>query len=137
MVNPRVFLDFNIEGQAVGRSVRPTPRSSRHSQLLQGHLRALRRCSPQDLREVRFLCPWPALQANTRWYSFRQLCTGAAGVSAAGDPLHYKSSLIHRVVANFMVAGGDIVSRNGKGSESIYGGLFDDEDLSREIDVEG
>jgi peptidyl-prolyl isomerase G (cyclophilin G) len=36
-----------------------------------------------------------------------------------------------------MVAGGDIVSRNGKGSESIYGGLFDDEDLSREIDVEG
>ncbi|KAI5481323.1 Peptidyl-prolyl cis-trans isomerase, cyclophilin-type [Pseudohyphozyma bogoriensis] len=69
--------------------------------------------------------------------NFRALCTGSAGVNTAGVPLYYKGSLLHRIIAGFMVQGGDFTLRNGKGGESIYGGTFEDEDLKREIDAEG
>ncbi|KAM0789907.1 hypothetical protein ACM66B_006748 [Microbotryomycetes sp. NB124-2] len=69
--------------------------------------------------------------------NFRQLCTGSAGVNSTGEPLWYKGSTFHRVIAGFMVQGGDFTLRNGKGGESIYGGTFADEDLKREIDSEG
>jgi cyclophilin family peptidyl-prolyl cis-trans isomerase len=36
-----------------------------------------------------------------------------------------------------MIQGGDFTLRNGKGGESIYGGVFDDEDLRRTIDEPG
>lgn len=70
-------------------------------------------------------------------HSFRALCTGSAGVNTTGQPLWYKGSPIHRIIAGFMVQGGDFTLRNGKGGESIYGGTFEDEDLKREIDAEG
>lgn len=69
--------------------------------------------------------------------NFRALCTGSAGVNTTGQPLWYKGSPLHRIIAGFMVQGGDFTTRNGKGGESIYGGTFDDENLSREIDAEG
>ncbi|KWU45252.1 hypothetical protein RHOSPDRAFT_16664, partial [Rhodotorula sp. JG-1b] len=69
--------------------------------------------------------------------NFRALCTGSAGVNSIGIPLWYKGSPLHRVIAGFMVQGGDFTDRNGKGGESIYGPSFDDENLSREIDSEG
>lgn len=69
--------------------------------------------------------------------NFRALCTGSVGVNAAGTPLYYKGTPLHRIIGGFMVQGGDFTLRNGKGGESIYGGVFDDEDLRRDIDEEG
>ncbi|KAG8929725.1 hypothetical protein FRC02_005156 [Tulasnella sp. 418] len=70
--------------------------------------------------------------------NFRSLATGEKGLSQlSGVPLHYKNSIIHRSIANFMVQGGDFTKRNGKGGESIYGAPFEDEDLSADLDAEG
>jgi peptidyl-prolyl isomerase G (cyclophilin G) len=65
------------------------------------------------------------------------LSTGSKGVNELGIPLFYKGCPIHRVIAGFMVQGGDYTLRNGKGGESIYGPTFEDEDLRREVDEEG
>ncbi|GAA5937200.1 hypothetical protein JCM10213_007163 [Rhodosporidiobolus nylandii] len=102
--NPRVFMDFQAEGQAVGRVI-------------------------YEL----FANEVPKTAEN-----FRALCTGAKGVSeTSGIPLWYKGSPMHRIIAGFMVQGGDFTLRNGKGGESIYGSTFEDESLKREIDSEG
>jgi len=70
--------------------------------------------------------------------NFRALCTGEKGLSPLSDrPLYYKSSIIHRSIANFMIQGGDFTKRNGTGGESIYGGPFTDEDLTHPLDSEG
>ncbi|KIJ66793.1 hypothetical protein HYDPIDRAFT_174152 [Hydnomerulius pinastri MD-312] len=70
--------------------------------------------------------------------NFRALCTGEKGLSVVSErPLYYKNSIIHRSIRDFMIQGGDFTKRNGTGGESIYGGVFPDEDLSRPIDSEG
>ncbi|KAK7454551.1 hypothetical protein VKT23_011304 [Stygiomarasmius scandens] len=68
--------------------------------------------------------------------NFRALCTGEKGRTASGIPLYYKNSIIHRSIKDFMIQGGDFTKRNGTGGESIYGGMFPDEDLSRPLDSE-
>ncbi|XP_061342169.1 peptidyl-prolyl cis-trans isomerase CYP21-1-like isoform X2 [Gastrolobium bilobum] len=61
--------------------------------------------------------------------NFRALCTGEKGESASSLKLHYKGTPFHRIISGFVIQGGDIVHHDGKGSESIYGGTFPDENF--------
>ncbi|KAG5624805.1 hypothetical protein H5410_010023 [Solanum commersonii] len=51
------------------------------------------------------------------------------GKTADGISLHYKGKPFHRIIPGFMIQGGDIVSADGRGNTSIYGGPFIDENL--------
>ncbi|XP_065868041.1 peptidyl-prolyl cis-trans isomerase CYP21-1 [Euphorbia lathyris] len=61
--------------------------------------------------------------------NFRALCTGEKGKGASGKVLHYKGTQFHRIVSGFVIQGGDVVTGDGKGSDSIYGGFFPDENF--------
>uniref|UniRef100_A0A673H7H4 Peptidyl-prolyl cis-trans isomerase n=1 Tax=Sinocyclocheilus rhinocerous TaxID=307959 RepID=A0A673H7H4_9TELE len=59
------------------------------------------------------------------------LSPGEKGIGKTTQkPLHYKGSLFHRIVKDFMIQGGDFSEGNGRGGESIYGGFFEDESFS-------
>lgn len=58
--------------------------------------------------------------------NFRLLCTGEKGRSdETATKLHYKNTIINRIVEQGWIQGGDIISGKGNGSESAFGGLFE------------
>ncbi|KAF7810790.1 peptidyl-prolyl cis-trans isomerase CYP21-1 [Senna tora] len=61
--------------------------------------------------------------------NFRALCTGETGKNSSGIQLRYKGTPFHRIISGFMIQGGDIIHRDGRGYESIYGGTFPDENF--------
>ncbi|KAK1936441.1 putative peptidyl-prolyl cis-trans isomerase [Babesia divergens] len=60
--------------------------------------------------------------------NFRQFCTGEYKHNMCS--VGYKGALIHKVVADCMVQGGDFVKGDGTGSLSIYGYSFADENFN-------
>jgi len=60
--------------------------------------------------------------------NFKRLCACDHGKGKlSGINLCYKNTVIHRIIPNFMVQGGDVTHNSGIGGESIYGGKFHDE----------
>lgn len=59
--------------------------------------------------------------------NFRALCTGEIKTPGqkTSKPLHFKGTIFHRVVKDFMIQSGDFSAGNGTGGESIYNGTFE------------
>lgn len=63
--------------------------------------------------------------------NFRGLCTGEYNIIKNKKNLSYKGTKFFEIKNNNYIIGGDIQFNNGKGSDSIYGKTFNDENFFR------
>jgi cyclophilin family peptidyl-prolyl cis-trans isomerase len=54
-------------------------------------------------------------------------------IGESGKPMTYKNSIIHRIVSQFIVQGGDFIFGNGTGGESIFHNKFKDEKMGLQL----
>jgi len=72
--------------------------------------------------------------------NFKELCKGEMKESKMHDPpikLSYQNSIIHRVVKNGWLQGGDFLGAKGNNGWSIYGETFEDENYAVRHDKRG
>jgi peptidylprolyl isomerase len=70
--------------------------------------------------------------------NFKCLITGEKGRGVSGKRLTYRRTHFHRIVPGFMIQGGDITHDDGTGGESIYNGMFfDDENFIHKHSIPG
>jgi hypothetical protein len=82
-----------------------------------------------DQDALRVLIEVDADAAPNAAYNFACLCSGEKGLGLlSAVPLHYRGSRVHRVCSGMFVQGGDIQFGNGTGGDSVYGGMFRNED---------
>ncbi|KAG8342420.1 putative Cyclophilin type peptidyl prolyl cis trans isomerase [Trypanosoma vivax] len=60
--------------------------------------------------------------------NFRSLCTGERGNGQC--PLFYKGIPFHRIIPGFVVQGGDILLKDGRGNVSVFGYPFPNESFN-------
>ena len=93
-----------------------------------------------DGKAVRFEAELYADDCPFAAENFRALCTGEMGNATTGSKpkLHYKGTVIHRIVSNYVACAGDLETVNGaKNATSIYGKEFDDDSLKRTMNHAG
>lgn len=62
--------------------------------------------------------------------NFRRLSLCDSGIGKLSQkPLCYKGTTFHRIIPHFFLQGGDFTHGNGAGGESIWGGVFEDENF--------
>eukprot|EP00887_Chlorella_sp_A99_P006252 scaffold3.g6252.t1 len=120
--NPRVFFDVTIAGEEAGRIV-----MTLFADVVPKTAENFRRACERGASPARVCAAGGGLC----------LCTGERSAGACGKPLHYKDSIFHRVIPQFMLQGGDFERGDGTGGESIYGRTFEDENFSLRHDAPG
>ena len=68
--------------------------------------------------------------------NFYQICLDA-GEGSFGEELWYVGTNFHRIIPDFMAQGGDLLHKEGEGSDSIYGEQFDDENFDLDHETAG
>lgn len=73
---------------------------------------------PKTVENFRALCTGELRRMKTSLLTYTIFLMlfffiGEKGVGKKGKPLHYKGSVFHRVIPNFMLQGGDFTDGNG------------------------
>jgi len=79
----------------------------------------------EELGDVKIALFGNAVQRTTD-----NFCQLADGFEFDDGRKGYKGSIIHRIIKNFMIQGGDFTKFNGTGGKSIFGKKFEDENFS-------